>query len=133
MKDKEANWHREKANNLRRTLVFKNGLMPMGLLEFCLDYARRTTSPPGGIFNSVRSRFAKFKETQLCSTVNEIYTFRNTYVAHQNQELTDVAVSKKALRAWITGLQAIYRAHHLQRLVDRSIEEHRQTLKGLAR
>ena len=38
----EANFHKRQANNLERTLVDQNGLMPIGLLRWCLDYTRTT-------------------------------------------------------------------------------------------
>lgn len=36
--------------------------------------------------------------------------FRNTYIAHQKEELTDLAMTKNALRGWIAVLVALHRA-----------------------
>ncbi|MDP2267855.1 MAG: hypothetical protein Q8K46_01685, partial [Deltaproteobacteria bacterium] len=44
--------------------------------------------------------------------IKEIYDFRNTYVAHQEKELTDKEKAQAALKRWVGGLQQIYRLHH---------------------
>ena len=36
-----------------------------------------------------------------------INNFRNTYVAHQEQELTDANLAEKNLKQWILGLRRI--------------------------
>jgi hypothetical protein len=54
----EANFHKRRATNLERTLVDQNGLMPIGLLCWCLDYVQTTRRKTGGIFEVVRTRFA---------------------------------------------------------------------------
>jgi hypothetical protein len=47
--------------------------------------------------------------------IGEIRDFRNTYVAHQEEELTDRAKAIAALKQWISGLLQIYRLHHPHR------------------
>jgi len=51
---KDVNWLRSQANNLKRTLIYRNGVMPLGLLSFCLSYGCQDDHPIGGIFTSVR-------------------------------------------------------------------------------
>ena len=109
---KDVNWLRVIANNLKRTLVYRNGLMPLGLLAFCLDYGRRDDQPVGGVFKSIREKFSQFKDTALYQMIDNIKEFRNTFVAHQEKELTDRKIAKAALKAWIVGLTQIYRIHH---------------------
>ena len=39
--------------------------------------------------------------------VEGINDFRNTYIAHQEKELTDVETVKKELKKWIEGLKTL--------------------------
>ncbi|MCK4961736.1 MAG: hypothetical protein KAS19_04585, partial [Anaerolineales bacterium] len=96
----EANFHKRRATNLERTLVDQNGLMPIGLLCWCLDYVQTTRRKIGGIFEVVRTRFADVSQTDLYSVIDAIYSFRNEYVAHQDRELSDPELVKQALIQW---------------------------------
>lgn len=109
--ERDKNWLRQNADNLKKTLVYKNGVMPLGLLAFCLAYPQHP-SQLKGVFASVRKRFAPLKGTQLAARLNEIKEFRNTYIAHQERELTDAGKARKEMKRWIEGLQQIFRAHH---------------------
>jgi type III restriction enzyme len=104
----EANFHKRQATNLERTLVDQNGLMPIGLLRWCLDYALTTRRKIGGVFEVVRTRFADVSQTDLYSVIDAIYRFRNEYVAHQDRELSDPEISKEALQQWANGLYKIW-------------------------
>ncbi|MBN2125632.1 MAG: restriction endonuclease subunit R, partial [Deltaproteobacteria bacterium] len=104
----EANYHRRQASNLERTLIDHNGLMPMGLLHWCLDY-QSTRRRIGGVFGVVREKFAEISNPDLSSVVNDIYRFRNEYIAHQERELSDPEIAKEALRVWARGLFAIWK------------------------
>jgi type III restriction enzyme len=96
----------------RRTLVFKNGLWPLGLLAFCIDYSKTKKHSVGGVFESIRQGFSKFNETDLYDTVKIITDFRNTYIAHQEKELTDIELAKEGLKAWTAGINRLYFVHH---------------------
>ena len=109
---KDVNWLKGLANNLKRTLIYRNGVMPLGLLSFCLAYGNQEEHPPGGIFASVRQKFAGFGDPEFQRMIKEIYDFRNTYVAHQEKELTDREKAQAALKRWVGGLLHIYRLHH---------------------
>jgi type III restriction enzyme len=109
---KDINWLKGIANNLKRTLVYRNGLMPLGLLAFCLNYAQRKEYEIGGIFNSVKEHFSPFSKSELYKVIDEIKEFRNTYVAHQEHELKDKEKARAAMKKWIAGLLQIYRLHH---------------------
>jgi len=104
----EANFHKRQATNLERTLVAQNGLMPIGLLRWCLDYACTTRRKTGGVFETVRIRFADVSETDLFSVLDTIYSFRNEYVAHQDRELSNPELTKEALQQWASGLHRIW-------------------------
>ena len=44
---------------------------------------------------------------EMLSMVTGINDFRNTYVAHQEKELTDIDLAEKQLKAWIEGLRVL--------------------------
>src|SRR3990167_2040063 len=104
-------WLRMNAKNLEKTLVFKNGLMPIGLLKFCLEYCQGDYNI-GGVFEAVKQYFSKIRSEELYDIVKSIYDFRNTYIAHQDKELTDIKIAKEGLAHWVQGLYKIYMSHH---------------------
>ena len=104
----EANFHKRQSTNLERTLVDQNGLMPIGLLRWCLDYVRTTRRKIEGVFEVVRTRFADVSQTDLYSVIDAMYGFRNEYVAHQDRELSDPELAKQALIQWSNGLHQIW-------------------------
>lgn len=112
LKKSDIDWLNRHASNLRRTLIFKNGLWPSGLLLFCLDYCRMSKLEVGGVFEAIKKSFTKFNETDLLDTVKTITDFRNNYIAHQEKELTDITIAKEGLMKWIIGLYKIYFAHN---------------------
>jgi len=104
----EANFHVRQATNLERTLVDQNGLMPIGLLRWCLNYVRTTRRKVGGVFEVVRIKFADVSKTDLFSAIDSIYTFRNEYIAHQDRELSDIELAGQSLKEWANGLYKIW-------------------------
>jgi len=104
----EANFHVRQATNLERTLVDQNGLMPVGLLRWCLNYASNTRRKVGGVFEVVRNRFADVSQTDLFSAIDSIYTFRNEYIAHQDRELSEPELAERSLKEWANGLYKIW-------------------------
>ena len=103
----EANVHRRQASNLERTLIDQNGLMPIGLLRWCLHYVQ-TRRRIGGIFEAVRNSFEGISKPQLLAVLDGIYKFRNEYIAHQERELNDANMAKAALQIWVGGLFSIW-------------------------
>lgn len=101
--------YQEVARNLRKTLVFKNGISPVGLLRNCLDYAMNDKAKLGGVFDAMRQTFKVQGALDLLDKVTKINDFRNTYVAHQEKDLTDADLAEKALKDWIAGLASISR------------------------
>ena len=45
------------AQNLKRTLVFNNGIMPLGLLRDCMEYALNDNTRIEGVFQAVKVKF----------------------------------------------------------------------------
>jgi type III restriction enzyme len=106
---RDESFHRRQAVNLRRTLVENDGVMPMGLLKWCLEYATSPKTPPGGIFSAVKIKFEAAARADLLDIVNNIYSFRNEYIAHQEKELDDENIAKQAMNDWISGLVRIWK------------------------
>jgi len=92
---------RDLARSLKKVLVFRNPIMPTGLLVFCLDYSRSKSESLPGVFAAIRERFRDLAEGSLRELVQRVYDFRNTYIAHQKKELTDAAVAEAALHNWV--------------------------------
>ena len=103
----------DKGSTLKKLLVYRTPLMPTGALSFCFDYAAKVSEEPlPGVYSAVRKRFASLAGTPLPERVKRVYDFRNTYIAHEKGELTDVAETRKALREWIETLVGLHGALH---------------------
>ena len=98
---RDRSFHERQGKNLRRTLIENDGVMPIGLLRWCLEYAKSPRTPPGGIFNAVKMKFVAAAKTNLPDSVERIYSFRNEFIAHQEKELTDLDLARLAMRDWI--------------------------------
>ena len=105
---KEAENYLRRGKDLKRTLVDHNGMSPIGLLRWCLQHARESVTPVGGVFAEVKACFSSLSDGDY-KLVSRINTFRNDYIAHQNKELTDAAIAAKALGEWVSGLCKIWR------------------------
>ncbi|MBP8625018.1 MAG: DEAD/DEAH box helicase family protein [Methanothrix sp.] len=95
MHPREESFHKRQAVNLRRTLVENDGIMPIGLLKWCLEYAKSPKVPPGGVFSATKAKFEGQAKTELFDIVDKIYTFRNEYIAHQEKELDEIDTAKQ--------------------------------------
>jgi type III restriction enzyme len=104
---KSEDYYRKLAQNLKRTLVFNNGLSLIGLLRSCLDYALNDTTKIGGVFEALKTQLRFQGGRKLLETVTRINDFRNTYIAHQEQELTDKNLAEQELKIWIEALHII--------------------------
>lgn len=93
------------AQNLKRTLVFNNGLSPLGLLRSCLDYALSDYTKLGGVFDAVGSGFKVAGGRTLLTMATSVNEFRNTYIAHQEKQLMDVQLVKRQLTSWVEALK----------------------------
>lgn len=102
--------YRRVAQNLRKTLLFGGGLMPMGLLRDCLDYALNDNSRIGGVFEEIRAKFKFTGSRKILEELNTVYEFRNTHVAHQEREATDPRIAGAMMGQWIRLLRALQRS-----------------------
>ena len=87
--------------NLKRTLVFSNGLSLLGLARNCLDYALNDNTKLGGVFDALKVRFKVAGGRDLLATATRVNDFRITRIAHQEQELTDAKLARRELIVWI--------------------------------
>jgi len=99
--------YQQMAQNLKRTLVFKNGLSPLGLLRSCMDHALNDNAKIGGVFDAVRTAFKVEGGRKVLGAVTDVNDFRNIYIAHQEKELTDVKQAERALKTWIDVMKAL--------------------------
>ncbi|MBX9721614.1 MAG: Tn7 transposase TnsA N-terminal domain-containing protein, partial [Candidatus Obscuribacterales bacterium] len=90
----------ERGQNLKKTLVYKSGFSPIGLLKFCLSFNNKQENLPG-VFVAVAKAFAPYAETDLLESIDEVNKFRNEYVAHQSVVLTDAKHARVNLKHWI--------------------------------
>ena len=109
---KDAEMCKRRGSDLRRTLVDHNGMSPIGLLRWCLQFARESGSAPSAALESVRRHFAG-ADAEIYARVNRLNTFRNDYIAHQNKELSDAVQAREALREWSDGLARLWRIHRV--------------------
>lgn len=106
-KKKHQQFLANQASLLRRFLVHRSPIMPVGLLRFCLEYAAKDDPAPAGVLSSVRSQFGDLAREDLAALLGEVYDFRNTYVAHVKEELTNETDAEGALRQWVRALVAL--------------------------
>ncbi len=113
VKKKDLKFYTEKASLLKRLLVYRSPIMPTGLLGFCLEYAAKDTEPLAGVFSSVRRRFASLAATTLKSLLDRVYKFRNTYIAHEKEDLlADAPQAREGLKVWVSALVNLFGAQH---------------------
>lgn len=121
--------YEEVARNLRKTLVYKNGVSPLGLVRNSLDYALNDNTRLTGVFAAVKAELRFSGGRELLDRVKSINDFRNTRVAHQERPLTDPAEAKAALVVWIDGLNRLWSAGGSEPLVrEATLKEHEVVL-----
>ena len=109
---KEGETIKWNARNLRGTLVDRKGTMPIGVLRWSMNYAKSPRQSFGGIFDTIKKRFAPIASKEFVKQIEKINGFRNTYVAHQEQPLEDVEQARTALKEWSAALYDLWKAHH---------------------
>ena len=106
----EAEECQRRGRDLKRALIDHNGMSPIGLLRWCVQFARKSTPAPSESLRSVRLRFAGM-DVETGKLLNRINGFRNDYVAHQGKELTDVALVRSSLKEWSNGVVRLWQVH----------------------
>jgi hypothetical protein len=100
--------YQEMARNLRKTLVYKSGLSPLGLLRNGLDFALNDHASLTGVFDATKTAFCFAGSRSVLDRVQKINDFRNTRVAHQETPLNNLGEAKQALVEWLTGLASLW-------------------------
>jgi type III restriction enzyme len=100
----EVRHYQGMANNLKRALLYGNVHSAIGLLRSCLDFALNDKTVLEGVFSSVRSAFKVSGARQLLDRITAVNDLRNTYVAHHEKDLTDKALARGQLKAWVETL-----------------------------
>ncbi len=108
--------YQEMGRNLKKTLVFKTGVSPLGLLKSALDYALHDNAKLTGIFEDIKAEFHFPDAKTLLVDVKAINDFRNTRIAHQEKPLTNPVEAKSALIQWVKGLNRLWQAGRTQKL-----------------
>ena len=101
---RQLQYHRKTAQNLKKTLVYNSGISPLGLLRSCMDFALNDKTKLGGVFACIREKFQVKGGRDVLAKVQRVNDFRNTRIAHQEEELTDLALAKKELLVWVDTL-----------------------------
>jgi len=96
--------------NLKRTIVFGNGLSPTGLLRNCLQFALEDVSEVGGVFTAVKKTFDFNGAEHMLQAVSRVNDFRNHYVAHQEHKLSDYDMALSELEHWVNVLVLLSKA-----------------------
>ena len=99
--------YQDVAKNLKKTLVYESGISPLGLLRSCMDYALNDTAKLGGVFATIKEEFQVKGGRDILAKVQRVNDFRNTHIAHQEQELTEASLAKKELLLWVDALHTL--------------------------
>lgn len=100
--------YQELGRNLQKTLVYKAGVSPLGLLRNCLDYALNDQTLLTGVFSATKEEFQLPGARAFLSSVQAVNDFRNTRVAHQERPLYDRSAAMKALKDWVDTLAELW-------------------------
>lgn len=106
--------------NLRKTLVYRSGVSPVGMLRSCLDYALNDSTRIGGVFDTVKCSLKFTGARDLLDRVSRLNDFRNRHVAHQEEPLAEPLKAKNALADWLETMGKLWEARNSQA----SLREH---------
>jgi type III restriction enzyme len=112
----KSKYYSNEVKKLERTLVFRSPISPMGHLKFALEVGRKGDRD-GGIFDALRKAFAPAEYEKLLDLLNPVYTFRNKFVAHQEEEIVGKEIACSQLKSWIETLVVLHRC----RLIIREV------------
>jgi type III restriction enzyme len=115
-KKKHRDFLENQVSLLRRFLVHRSPITPIGVLRFCLEYAAKDEDAPGGVLAAVRERFSDLADTDLGDLLGTVYDFRNTFIAHVKDELGDRTKAEEALRQWIRAIERLNEVASKERL-----------------
>jgi hypothetical protein len=88
--------------------VHGNARYRTGTLVFCLEVANQWQIIPPGVWQAVKTEFASPAFAALHTELNTTNEFRNNYVSHDENDLTDTEVARIALAQWTRCLAMLY-------------------------
>lgn len=94
----------EYGQKLESTLVYGRPSFILGTLLFCLRYAKEGPKFITGVWEDVRVLFKTPGHYRLYDELNQVNGFRNSYVAHSDNSLTDAEIAWKELGRWMRTL-----------------------------
>jgi type III restriction enzyme len=94
---------------LERAVVFRSPISPMGHLRFALEVGLTSTAP-APLFLALRGCFGTAKDQELLDLLTSVYTFRNKFIAHQEQDSVKKETARPQLKEWIDLLVLLYGA-----------------------
>lgn len=100
--------YQELARNLQKTLVYKTGVSPLGLVRNCFDFALNDKNALTGVFDAIKDEFRYLGARDQLAAIQSVNDFRNTRIAHQEKPLGDATEAKKALKEWIDTLTLLW-------------------------
>ncbi|MDA7999911.1 MAG: DEAD/DEAH box helicase family protein [Alphaproteobacteria bacterium] len=92
------------ANNLKRCLLYDNAYSVIGLAKECLSHAHKDNNSPAGVFIAVKETFAFSGSEELFAKLGEVNKFRNNYIAHGDNDLSDKHETERQLHLWVATL-----------------------------
>jgi len=92
---------------LRRNLVYRHLIQRLSTLLFCLKQARQRDVEVEGVWKAVRQAFALPEFDPLYELLQQVNEFRNRYVAHVEEPLTDGEYAWRAMRTWLKCLDML--------------------------
>ena len=104
----KARYYQGEIKKLERTLIFRSPISPMGHLKFAVEVGRKGTHS-GGIFDALQNAFGDPEFGKLLELLNPVYSFRNKFVAHQEEETVGKDIARSQLTSWIETLVLVHR------------------------
>jgi type III restriction enzyme len=113
----KAKYYQGEIKKLERTIVFRSPISPMGHLKFAIEVGLKAENH-AGILKALAEAFGYPNFQSLLEPLNQVYVFRNKFVAHQEKEtILSKDVAKSQLQLWVNTLALLHRT----RLVEQAI------------
>lgn len=74
------------------------------MLRSCFDFALNDKTKLDGVFEAVHESFRLPGSRKLLDRITSVNDFRNTFVAHPDQDLNDKALAERNLKHWVETL-----------------------------
>jgi type III restriction enzyme len=101
-------YYESEINKLKRVIVYKSPISPMGHLKFALEVGIKTEDE-GMFFVALHHAFGYPENKKLLDELAGVYEFRNKYIAHYEKEIVAKEGAQSQLRNWIALLVDVQR------------------------